>query len=179
VLTLTADANERLLQFERELEPQLAPDAELGPLADWGSKLAGAVVRIAGLLHLAQHGEVGHRVPIDAETMRDAENIGRYFLAHALVVHEIMGMDPAVDDARALLGWLAKLEEPWFSKRDAHRANQTWFRKANELEPALNLLESRGWLRRRPEPPHGGRGRPTSPVYDVNPRIAQGNLDAY
>jgi hypothetical protein len=53
LLRLTPEADERILDLERALEPRLAPDAELGHLADWAAKLTGATARIAGLLHLA------------------------------------------------------------------------------------------------------------------------------
>ena len=88
----------------RELEPRLGPDDDLGPIADWGSKLAGAVVRIAGLLHLAANLETGYRDPISAETFVAAQGaIGDYFLVHAIAADKIMGADPATADAVALV----------------------------------------------------------------------------
>lgn len=65
VLQLDANAHELLLATERMIEPQLAEDGQLGTglLAEWGSKLAGAMLRIGGLLHLATEGEA-FRTPI-------------------------------------------------------------------------------------------------------------------
>lgn len=51
MLYLTTDADALLKEFESELEPQLAEDGELGAMADWAGKLAGAVIRIASILH--------------------------------------------------------------------------------------------------------------------------------
>src|SRR5688572_29299556 len=53
VLRLTRDAAEAMLEFERAVEPKLdRVTGELGSIQDWGGKLVGAAVRIAGLLHL-------------------------------------------------------------------------------------------------------------------------------
>lgn len=52
-LRFTPEADAALLAFERELEPRLAADGDLGAVADWGGKLAGELVRIATLLHIA------------------------------------------------------------------------------------------------------------------------------
>jgi hypothetical protein len=172
VLMFSPDAKKALLNIERLLEPQLAPDGALGPLADWGSKLAGAVVRIAGLLHLAANLKTGYRTPITAETVGAADLIGDYFRAHAVAVHALMGAGTAAGDARVLLNWLHATDISTFTKRDAHRAHQSRFVRAAQLEPALELLESHGWIRRRPDdasPGHGGR--PSSPVYDVHPEL--------
>ena len=71
VLNFGLEADTKLLEFERALEPRLGPDGDLGPIADWASKLAGAVVRIAGVLHLATHVTDGYRTPIDGATFDD------------------------------------------------------------------------------------------------------------
>jgi replicative DNA helicase len=70
VLMFTPEANVELLAFERRLEPELGPGGQLEHLADWGSKLAGATVRVAGLLHLAERLKTGYREPISADTFR-------------------------------------------------------------------------------------------------------------
>ncbi len=169
VITLTPEANGRLLEYERGLEPKLAPGNELGHLADWGSKLAGAVVRIAGLLHLASNFTTGYREPVSVETLTGAIEIGNYFLDHACMAVAIMGADPSVADAQALLAWIGNLGEPTFTKRDAHRAHQSRFAKVADLDPALATLESHGWIRRRPDDETRGPGRRPSPTFDVHP----------
>jgi hypothetical protein len=84
-----------------------------------------------------------------------------------------MGADPRTDDARWLLDWITRTNRTQFTRRDAHRAAPRGrFPKATNVEPALQLLEEHGYLRRvDPEPsrdPHG-RGRPASPRFLVNP----------
>ena len=46
----------------------------------------GAIARIAGLLHIAEHGaELAARRPIGVDTMSAALTLGAYFTAHARV----------------------------------------------------------------------------------------------
>src|SRR3954454_18538968 len=53
ILRLDADASKFLVGLEREVEPRLGPDGSLAPIVEWASKWVGAIIRIAGLLHLA------------------------------------------------------------------------------------------------------------------------------
>jgi len=171
VLVFTSGANEALLDYERVLEPKLGPGGDLEHLADWGAKLAGAVVRISGLLHLAGRSATAFREEIDRDTFIAASRIGDYFLAHARAVHTFMGADGVLDDAKALLRWARGRST--FSKREAHRALETRFEKSNSLDAPLALLEDRGWIRRQPDPPASPTGgRPPSPVYDLHPSHA-------
>jgi hypothetical protein len=172
VIPFTAAANEHLLAFEADLEPHLGPGGELHHVADWGSKLAGAVVRIAGLLHLAENLTTGWGAPISAHTFDAAATIGTYLRAHAVAVHAYMGADPVIENARAVLRWIAEQDTKVFTKRDCHRAMQARFRKSADLDGPLALLEDRGWIRRqeRSDPTPGG-GRPRSPVYEIHPEI--------
>jgi replicative DNA helicase len=174
MLTLDPAAGELLLDFERRLEPRLAPGTgDLAHLAGWAAKLTGATCRLAGLLHLAGHLRDGWAQPISAATLTGAVQLADYLIEHALAVFDLMGADPRVDDARWLLDWIQRTGRVQFSRRDAHMAAPRGrFRKAADLDPALTLLEEHGYLRRvDPEPsrdPHG-RGRPASPRFLVNP----------
>ena len=171
-LTLRAseEARSELNAWRAALEPRRRPDGDLGHVQGLASKLDGLVVRIAGLLHLAGTLRVGFERPISAETMGNAIRIGDYFLAHGLAVYELIGADPALEGARRLLTWITKEGHVVFSKRDAHAGNRSVFKRADDLDAALALLERHGWIRAR-EPlgqkPQGGR--PASPVYEVYP----------
>jgi hypothetical protein len=91
-------------------------------LTEWGSNYVGAVVRIAGLPHLAEHGEAGHSTPVQAETIRAAERIGDYFKAAAINVFTRMA-DPDVADTVYLLGRVVSLDADEVSKRDVFTAS--------------------------------------------------------
>jgi hypothetical protein len=52
VISPDAAALKALLDFKQRLEPRLGPDGDLEQLRSWGSKLAGAIARIAGLFQV-------------------------------------------------------------------------------------------------------------------------------
>jgi hypothetical protein len=173
-LDLTPDARQILLDFQDWIEPRLHPQTgQLAPITDWASKLAGAVVRIAALLHLARTFTTGYATPITADTMHNAERIGRYYLDHALAVYDLMGRShPDLDDARELLAWItkhcSKTGRASFTRRDALKGLQgrSRFATVTDLDPALNLLSDHGHIRRADAKPTGGR---PSIAYDVHP----------
>ncbi|WP_432980443.1 DUF3987 domain-containing protein [Dactylosporangium sp. CA-233914] len=174
IMPLLPAANARVLDIECEVEPRLGPTGAWAHIVDWGSKYTGAIVRIAGLLHLATHGGDGCTRPIDAETVDQAATLGRYFAEHALAAFDDMGTDPVVDDARHILGWIERTACRRFTKRDLFSAlSRGRFRKAADLDPALNLLQAHGYLRAEPAPERAGAGRPPSPAWLTHPDITR------
>jgi replicative DNA helicase len=170
-ITLTPEARDVLAELQEWLEPRLDPQrGQFAAITDWASKLAGAVVRVAALLHLADTLRTGYARPITADTMHAAEHIGRYYLDHALAVFDLMGhSDPDLDDARHLLDWITRTHRHEFTRRDALRALQGQrFTKATDLDPALELLIEHGHIRPRPAETSSKGGRPTT-TYEVHP----------
>jgi hypothetical protein len=174
-LGFSPTAKELLREFEAEIEPRLGIAADLSHIADWASKLAGQVVRIAALIHLGTHLRDGWRQPVDATSMRGAIEVGGYLIAHALAVFDLMGVDQMSDDADYVLRWLAAHERESFIARDLYTANRTRFPTADALEPVLRHLESFGWIRLRSQCTTTGRGRPPSQLWAVHPQIRQQN----
>jgi len=169
VLVFSPDANRAVLAYERAVEMRLAPGGDLSAISDWGAKLVGHVVRIAGLLHLATHGRDGFANPVSADIMGDAIAIGDYLAAHALVAFDVMSMEPVLVDARAVIDWLAGRDAPEVSRRDIFCQFQSRFRTVAALEPVIDLLIEHGYLQKcRQERPRGP-GRPQGPRYMVNP----------
>ncbi len=173
VLVLTPAAAELLLDFERDLEPRLHPDTgDLGHVADWASKLVGAMVRIAGLLHLATHLTDGWGQPVSADTAVSAVRFADYYTAHALATFDLMGVDPAVEGARVVLDWLARTRPEVFTRRDAFSGvSRVQFPKVGDLDPALELLIEHGYIRPLDVEPRSGPGRRPSPPYLVHPSL--------
>lgn len=170
VLTLTPEAGQVLLDFERDLEPRLGPTGDLHQVADWGTKLAGATVRVAGLLHLAAHPvAVAVRQSITADTMAGAVQVARYLTAHALAAFDAMGADPILDDARTVLDHLAARHVESFTRRDLFTAlSRSRFRTVAALDPALAVLAEHGWITPQDTPKIDGPGRPPSPTYNTH-----------
>jgi hypothetical protein len=180
-LDLTPDARQILLDFQDWIEPRLHPQTgQLAPITDWASKLAGAVVRLAALLHLAHNFTTGYATPITADTMHAAERIGRYYLDHALAVYDLMGRShPDLDDAREVLTWITKHCDKTgldtFTRRDALRSlhGRPRFATATSLEPAFEILTDHGHIRPKSTEKTSKGGRPTA-AYEVHPTVLAG-----
>jgi hypothetical protein len=57
------------------------------------------------------------------------------------------------------------------SRRDIFNGCRSEFRTVEEIPEIELLLVEHGYLRQKPEPQSRGRGRPRSPVLEVNPHI--------
>ena len=174
------DAVTILENLETWLEPRLHPETgELATVTDWASKMAGTAVRVAGLLHLADHAADelhGLDEPITADTMTDAVQVARYYLAHALAVFDALALSPELDAARRVLDWVHRTSPPTFTRREAFRAlTSRRFPTAASLDPPLTVLVEHGHIRELPAPTATRGGRP-SPTYQTHPDHTRGVL---
>ncbi|ORW32717.1 hypothetical protein AWB91_09490 [Mycobacterium paraense] len=170
VVVLSGDADTQVRDLEAATEPTLVDDDAPQGLIDWRGKYVGAVVRIAGLLHFAEHGEKGFRLPVQVETIRQAERIGEYFSACAANVFAAMDIDPVTSDAEYLLERIKVLDKVLLSARDLFSAtNRSRFRNRAGMKPALNQLILLGYLSPvSPAEKRTGGGRPPSQLYRVH-----------
>lgn len=176
VLVFTPGATEAVYDYMDVLEKRMAPRADLGHIADWVSKLAGHMVRVAGLLHLASNVGGSWSQPVLASVVDDAVKIADYLIAHALIAFRAMAQDAVTDDAEAVLDWIG--DRPSFTRREAYRSHQTRFGSVESIVPALTLLEEHGFIRKLPSEPTTARGRPMGLRYAVNPQHRDsGTLD--
>ena len=159
-------AQGKMLEFRQELEPRFRPGADLDLIPEWGSKLAGAVARIAALLQLGNNG-ANTEGGVGEHYVEAAVKMAPFFIAHALAAHRMMGSDPALETAKRILRWIGERDR--FTRRDAHQALRSVANPSPEsFDPALRLLEEEGWIRLRLREPSPDGGRP-SLAYDVNP----------
>ncbi len=170
-LTLSPPAAARLRQFRRELEPRLSEFGDLARVVEWGSKLVGHIARLAGLLHLACYYELPWPAinQVEPATVEAAIELGAYFTEHARAAFDAMGRDPAIDDAHHLLKWFVRNDCRQFTRRELYRMTRGRFRRVDDLNPALDLLERHGYLRRELDGPRNRTGRPPGPRFDVSP----------
>src|SRR5262249_14821334 len=105
--------------------------------------------------------------------------LGRdYLLPHAQIAFDLMGADKRLDDARRVLRWLVDSVNcvnsveggtiSTVSHRDIHANVWGGSRKAEDLDPVLELLVRHNYLRPVPEEQRPGPGRRRSPRYEVN-----------
>jgi replicative DNA helicase len=169
ILMLSDDAKAAMITIETAVEPTLAGDGELAALADWGAKYVGAIARIAGILHLAEHGpDKGPPTPVSAVTILAAARIGGYFKANAINAFIEMGTDQGTADAAYLLDRIDRLHQAELSERDLHVATKSRFKKKDDLIPVIARLVDHGYLIPLPVPEPTSAGRPPSPRYRVH-----------
>ena len=174
LIRLSKDADDYLASFEEEIEPMLGPDGELAFIGDWGGKLAGGTIRLAGILHLAQHAATfdcnGHwPAEVSADTMKNAIKIARYLMPHAQAAYAEMGADSKIEDAKFLLRWIEKSGLTEFTKRNAHQGTRGRFKQVSMIEPALKILEDHGYIRAVESQTPNRPGRRPSEKFLVNP----------
>ena len=161
-----------LKAFMEELEPELDATGSYGTIPDWGTKLAGGIARIAAILHMTDHCDCPEPwdLPVAGTTVERAITIGRYLTKHAFAAFEEMGADPATENAKRILEWIMKKELKMFTKRDAHYAMKSHFKRAGDLDEPLNVLVERGYVRPLESEVGDKGGRPSS-RFEVNPAV--------
>lgn len=171
VLKVSSDALQAWQTFAHKVEAGMREGGTFAHATDWAGKFPGAVARIAALLHIARHALIRpweHEISLVdmAAALRMADALS----AHALAVFDLMGADPALDGARVVLRWIEREGKPELTFRDCHYAHKTRFKRAAELEPIIDVLIERHYIRQRvAKVAH----RP-SRIFEVNPAIFGG-----
>lgn len=173
ILKIAPDALQAWEVFSHRLEAGLREGAMYAHITDWAGKLPGAVVRIAALLHITRHALANPaEKKISLDDMSAALRMAEVLSAHALAVFDLMGADPALDGARVVLRWIEREGKAEFTFRDCHYAHKTRYKRAAELEPIIDVLIERHFIRSRVvKVAH----RP-SRILEVNPAILKGAL---
>lgn len=127
--------------FLAGVERRLGERGGLYPVVDWGSKFAGAVARIAGVLVLASG---RHEVtPVDIER---AIGIGESLVSHANIAFRmIRGDGPAGPSLRAIVRAILFMGATQFSARDLTR-QLSRLMSPDECKRLLQRLADMGWL---------------------------------
>jgi len=178
ILTLSEEADVMLEDFHNTLEPRLGKDGDLAHMADWANKLQGAVLRIAGLLHVVEgvtkNGKDFAHIPFDSvnaiteETMTAAIEIGKYFLAHAHICYSITGSEIETE-AAYILERLKRHKPENFTTGDLLKLCKK-FKSVDEMTQPLALLVEHHIIKEI-EIPYTGMGRPKGNYFIINPQI--------
>jgi len=138
------------------IDRAMLPGAVLASVRDWASKLGGLIVRLAGLLHLAEVDEP-EKWTVDADTVERAIDLGRYFLAHARHVFDVeMSLDPAEQAARQAWAAIERRGATRVTPADVGRWVKS-LRKSPDALAALGVLCERGYVDL--DRHHKGKGR--------------------
>lgn len=171
-LSLSADAMLVRLQFAERLEPRLGPLGDLAQMHGWGGKIEGTMLRICGLLHLAEHGggAAVWEIPVADATLDRAVRIADYAVEHAKATLLKRSVDPRAAEADCLLGCLRASSKISVTERDLYQAVKGKFPTMSRLSPIVDALVEHGYLVRCAPQARGATGRPPSPTLRVNPR---------
>ncbi|MEQ9406203.1 MAG: YfjI family protein [Fuerstiella sp.] len=173
-LYLSPDAYRLWKSEQLSMEYDMRPGNTWFSQTAWASKYPGAVLRIAGVLHVAlcvdqKRDAAAENVPGD--TMNAAVRLGQKIKGHTLKTFGAMALNEDQRFARKVLEWIKRDDVERFTGREAAiHCNSAGSSK--ELEGSLLLLAERGWIRQAPKQKPEGGGRPSQP-WDVHPQIAK------
>lgn len=172
LLSLSHEAKALWLDFAATVERELAQGKSLSGIVDWGGKLPGGILRLAGICHVMQEDLPGN-LCISEKTLQPVIKLASYLIEHAKSALGIMGTDADVECAKAILRWVTTDVLGVFSGRDCLNKLKGRWPKMSLIYPGLKLLEERYYIvpiaRENPQVP----GRPSSQAYKVNPIVFQ------
>lgn len=169
-IDFSPEARDAYVAWRGITEPRWGETGDLVSLKGWGGKAHGTVAKLAALLWLADAQDDATAATVSAHHVERAVRVWSYFLAHAQIAFDVGDMDEATSRAVKVRRWFRERlasHGPTFTRGEAQVAFKGRL-TADELSPALRLLEQLGYLRsvRAPAGPAGGR-----PVerFEVNP----------
>jgi hypothetical protein len=174
LIYLSPETDKLLEAFAGEVESKLKN--EYSDIPDWAGKLVGAVLRISGLLCRAANAKCAdfQDIPeskiVSPEQMTGAIAIGRYFTEHARAAYTLMGADALVKQSQYALDAILKTGLLEFNRRDLMRLCRS-FKTADAAQTVLNHLVELGYLALKEGEQVPIKGRPSNPVYLVNPLL--------
>lgn len=167
ILTLSPDAYELIKTYFAKHESYMRSDGQA--IADWGYKYIGTVLRIAGLLHLADGNN--YHTPVTASTLSAAIDIGKYLMAQAEYAYGLSGYTPIMAQAQLIRARIIKHGIRMCKRSELHaKCRGRDFKKAEDMQPVLDLLEEHGYIRMT-SPTSSGPGRKPDTVIVVNPAV--------
>lgn len=169
-LKLSSDAQTVWDEFYNDIETDMQAGKQMASIKDWGSKLPGAVARIAGLLHIAEYGLQAMNKPISVGIVGASVAIGAYYREHAFATFGLMKEHPEIESAKKILDYLIVHKPDSFKGRDVLR-NKNAFKTMKEITPGLEVLVERNYIRVVETESPTGYGRPEATFYEVNPII--------
>lgn len=170
LIKLSPEADKLLQELLNGIEPHL--EETLGRFAfmsDWASKLAGKVLRLAGLFHLAQ-GRTHHE-PVDEATMTQAVAFGLWGIGQAERIYKAWQRAETSAGVAPILTWMRRKKPKTFTATDlkASLRNAEWY-STEARDAALVELHHARWLVSVVQYDSAGRRRPTC-MFMPNPAL--------
>ena len=161
IIRLSEEARDIIERYFMENEKLLMDRANT--MKEWLAKNVGAVLRIAGILHLAADRR-GDEL-LSGTTMQNAVEIGRYFYARAKYAYDVMDSGNTLKMAEFVLSKLRQCGKSQLTRRDLFRACRgSYFKQVAEIKPILDMLEEYGYIRQEAIA-KAGTNRPSEVIY--------------
>jgi hypothetical protein len=171
VIELDKDAQTALTDHLEAVESGLLNHLE--PIAEWGNKLAGRLIRIAAIFAVVRAVDEHSKLPttVTAPDLELAWGLKEYLCDHALHAFQAMDSDSVVGKAEVVWSKIKCFPIPEFTARDVFQAvkARSAFNKMADLWPALKVLEDHGHIQRKDQK-EGTPGR-RSTVYEKHPDV--------
>ncbi len=149
--TLADDAQKQWVIFSENNELELREGGVLCNVKEWGNRLPGNVGRIAGLLHIAIHGNKAEHNQINHKTLLNAIKLVDYYKSHSLSAFKMMNLGKDENHKYALLildylkNKLAKKKS--ITIRELYRVGHARLKSIGNIKRGLFLLEERNYLK--------------------------------
>lgn len=170
ILNLSREAYQEWMDFSKVVEMGLREGGRFEFITDWGGKLPGFAIRLAGLLHCVEDPFQPWIRQISLYTMQQALELGSIFSSHALAVFSLMGADKNLEGSRRVWRWIERGRFKSFRKNDCYNALKGSFPRVADIELCLDVLEERNYISSSKEKKVG---RP-SIMYAVHPDFTKG-----
>jgi hypothetical protein len=169
-MTLSPDAAAVWSELESDIERRQRDDGDLYFMRSFAGKLPGNALRIAGILQIADSGQVVQEVTADA--MIRACDLAQSFVSHAKAVFGLIGEDERTEMAAYVLQRIHAKWKPGFSQSDLWQAckDKVALAASSDLDAPLSLLRDAGHIRMYER--ESKKGRPPKPEIDLNPKSA-------
>jgi hypothetical protein len=172
LLKLSKKAHSAWIRFSQCIESRHGEGREYANIQDWTSKLAGAALRVAGLLHVVT--EEDEQLEINLDTIDRAIQLCGLLIPHAQYAFGKVGSDQSVDDAKAVIGWIKKQGVLTFKRTDCHKDLRSRFTNVEHLIKAMKTLS--GWnVISEPENIKTEGSNRSTVIYRVNPHLLTNN----
>jgi hypothetical protein len=177
---LSRAARGALHGFRVELEHAMGASGDLNDRKDYGSKLSGAVARIALAFHAAEQAIGLERRgwsagEISQATMEAAIRFGEWLTAHDAVAQGLASADPDRVMASMIVKLLRREGRPQIKRTEIYegvRGRQGGPSTTEELDRPIEILLEHEILREL-DPCPGGKPKPNQRLYAVHPEVTR------
>ena len=170
IIKLSAEATDAYRAFYEDIESRQREGKDLSFMTDFASKLHGAALRIAGILHCMDYEKLINDESVSIDTMVNAINIGFYYLAHTMNVYDLMGADDQMKQVRFVLRKLEQNPRKQYKKYDIYKmCRNSYIKNVDAIDPILEILTEYGYLYEIAPPDLKRTGRKPATIYNLNP----------